>query len=312
MANPTEEIPDSIVSPHPHSLASTTEQQPQKHVSASSSPYVTRQWKPAAQRNLRNQWSKLASFKHQWVSLSSSARSHATSIVNAYLSQRYMPAMELGILFDMPNIRKKACSKLFKKQELHKRTLLSFYKDMVGVVKEMINTARSMRCFLKGTSNSPLVQFSLSSEDKNDAGDGEGIPVFKFWSISTYESLAQELVQMFALELNLRRLLVMELVSVYCEEASQVNDIHWSNELYPGEFDDFRVCNLYSDETCEPTPPRINSSNPKPLSLQYNHHQDREVLQVYLTTWLAEVHVDTYRVDEIFNIIGDEMGLIIS
>lgn len=152
MANPTEEIPDSIVSPHPHSLASTTEQQPQKHVSASSSPYVTRQWKPAAQRNLRNQWSKLASFKHQWVSLSSSARSHATSIVNAYLSQRqftpfckisfcmhlfiflclspriavplllmwyrYMPAMELGILFDMPNIRKKACSKLFKKQVL--------------------------------------------------------------------------------------------------------------------------------------------------------------------------------------------------
>lgn len=76
----------------------------------------------------------------------------------------------------------------------------------------------------------------------------------------------------------------MELVSVYCEEASQVNDIHWSNELYPGEFDDLRTCNLYSDETCEPTPPRINSSNPKPL-LQSNHHQDREVLQVLQSTY---------------------------
>ena len=50
----------------------------------------------------------------------------------------------------------------------------------------MVNTSRSMRSYVKGTSSSPLVQFSCSSEDKNDAGDGGGIPVFAFWSISSF------------------------------------------------------------------------------------------------------------------------------
>ena len=54
-------------------------------------PSVTRLWRPAAQRNLRNQWSKMASCRQQWKSFSSSARSHATSIVNSYLSQRQFP-----------------------------------------------------------------------------------------------------------------------------------------------------------------------------------------------------------------------------
>lgn len=49
----------------------------------------------------------------------------------------------------------------------------------------MVNTSRSMRSFNKGTS-SPLVQFSSFSEDKNDKGDGGGIPVYAFWSISSF------------------------------------------------------------------------------------------------------------------------------
>ena len=52
-------------------------------------PSVTRLWRPAAQRNLRNQWSKLASYKSQWVSSSAAGRSHATSLVNTDLSLRY-------------------------------------------------------------------------------------------------------------------------------------------------------------------------------------------------------------------------------
>lgn len=52
------------------------------------SPSVTRLWRPAAQRNLRNQWSKLASYRQQWASSSSKGRSHATDLVNAHLSQR--------------------------------------------------------------------------------------------------------------------------------------------------------------------------------------------------------------------------------
>lgn len=42
-----------------------------------------------------------------------------------------------------------------------------------------------MRSFIKGT-GSPLVQFSSFSEDKNDNGDGGGIPVYTFWSTSFF------------------------------------------------------------------------------------------------------------------------------
>lgn len=93
-------------------------------------PSVTRLWRPATQRNLRNQWSKLASYRLQWVSSSSTGRSHATSLVNTYLSLRYIPSMELGVLSDMLDLRKKASSKLLKQQELYRRKLLSSYRDL--------------------------------------------------------------------------------------------------------------------------------------------------------------------------------------
>ncbi|CAK9147979.1 unnamed protein product [Ilex paraguariensis] len=181
-----------------------TKPSPKSSAAKAPPPSVTRLWRPAAQRNLRNQWSNLASYRQKWNSSSSIARSHVTSLVNAFLSQRYMNARELGVLSDMPDIRKKACCKLFKQQELLQRKLLSFYKDLVAVVTHMIDSSRSMRCFLKGTSSSPLVQFSNCSREENDTGDGGGIVVFTFWSISFFEELAQELVQMFTLELNLK------------------------------------------------------------------------------------------------------------
>lgn len=56
----------------------------------------------------------------------------------------------------------------------------------VAVIIQMVVTGTSMRCFLKGSSSSPLVQFSSSSENRDDNGDGGGIPVFTFWSISSF------------------------------------------------------------------------------------------------------------------------------
>ncbi|PSR96612.1 Myb-like protein [Actinidia chinensis var. chinensis] len=286
-------------------------------------PSVTRLWRPAAQRNLRNQWSKMASYRQQWKSFSSSARSHATSIVNSYLSQRqfplkttslfprmYMNAMELGVLSDMPDIRKKACRKLFKQQKLHRSKLLSSYKDMVDVVMHMVKTGRSMRTFLKGSS-SPLVQFSSISEDKNDHGDGGGIPVYAFWSIYYFEELAQELVQMFTLELNLKRLLVVELLSISSEEVP-VNGVCWLDELYRGEFNDLCICGLYSTEVCEPVRPKIKDWKSDTSSEQSNRQPEHDILQVYLTTWLAEANIDTYRMDEIFAVVGEEMHVNLS
>ncbi|KAH9778079.1 hypothetical protein KPL71_007236 [Citrus sinensis] len=260
---------------------------------------VLRLWRPAAQRNVRNQWSKMASYRQQWNLASSSGR--------------YLPSMELGVLNDMPDIREKASFKLVKQQEHHQSKLLSAYKDMVAAVNYMVNTSRSMRCFLKGPSSSPLVQFSSYSEDVNDTGDGGGMPVFSFSPIAAFEKLAEELVQMFELELNLKRLLVIELLSISCE-TPQVNGFCWSDELYPGEFDDLSMCNLYSKENHQLVTPRLKDCNSAmhALPVQHNHQPNQEILQVYLTTWLAEVNVDTHRVNEIFTTIGEEMHVNIS
>ncbi|XP_034673059.1 uncharacterized protein LOC117904525 isoform X3 [Vitis riparia] len=164
---------------------------------------------------------------------------------------RYMPAMELGVLSDMPNIRKKACMKL-KQQGLHGSKLLSAYKDMVG------------------TSNHDVLACQSSQT---------------------------------------HRLLIVELLSISCEEAPQDDRYCWSDELYPGEFDDLGICSLHSKEIGDIIPPKIIGFESHSPVTRSNQQPDHEILQVYLTTWLAEVNIDTHRVDEIFAVIGEEMDV---
>ncbi|XP_017241613.1 uncharacterized protein LOC108214242 isoform X3 [Daucus carota subsp. sativus] len=206
------------------------------------SPSSSRLWRPAAQRNLRNQWANLSSYKHKWASLSSSARSHATSLVNSSLSLRYMDARDLGVLTDLPGIKNKASLKLFKQQELHRSKLLASYKNMVAIVNQM-------------------------------------------------------------------RLLVIEFFSISNEDARKDNELSWQDELYSGEFDDLSKCNLYSTEACAPLLPTIKGRKPGKLKLQAEHQPDEDVLQVYLTTWLADVNIDKCRVDEILTSVAEEMNV---
>ncbi|ESW27242.1 hypothetical protein PHAVU_003G185700 [Phaseolus vulgaris] len=272
-------------------------------------PSVLRLWRPHAQRNLRNQWSQLASCKNRWFSASSAGRSHATALVNSHLSQRYMPDMKLGVVSDMPGIRKRACLKLFKRQELQRSKLLVCYKDMVGIVSDMINISRSLKCFSKGSTSSPLLQFSYNSADQSDGGDGGdggGIPVFTFYSITSHEKFAEELVQMFSLELCLKRLLVLEFMSIGYD-TSEVKQLHWSTHLYDDEFKDLRDCNLYCEVTHGPVPPRFRDGKSDIASLRFDNQPNPEVLQVYLTTWLADANIDTLKVNEIFTVVGEEM-----
>ncbi|PON70327.1 hypothetical protein TorRG33x02_256930 [Trema orientale] len=303
--------PSSSSSSYSYSKAANTDIRSPSSTASPLPPSVSRLWRPAAQRNLRNQWSKLAALRQQWNSASSSGRSHATSLVNAYLSEKYMPSMELGVLSDMPDIRKKASWKFFRQQELHRSKVLSSYKDLVDVVTQMARLSKSMRCYLKASSSTPLVQFSGCSEDMNDPGDGGGIPVFAFRSISCFEKLAEELVQMFIFELNLKRLLVLELLSLSCE-SSMVKRFNWSDELYAGEFNDLSVCNLYSGEASEPVKPRLLVSKSDVPTARHTQQLNHETMQVYLTTWLAEVNIDSQRVDEIFSEIREEMHVNIS
>lgn len=60
------------------------------------------------------------------------------------------------------------------------------YDQQGSIVVNMVNTSTSLRCFLKRGTNSRLIQFVSSSEDINDNGDGGGMPVFTFWSISSF------------------------------------------------------------------------------------------------------------------------------
>nr|GEW24784.1 hypothetical protein [Tanacetum cinerariifolium] len=239
---------------------------------------VNRLWRPAAQRNMKNQWSKLNSLTHEWLSSSSNARSHATALVNAFLSQRYMKDMELGVLKDMPDIQNKACLKLLKQQVLHRHNFLSSYKEMVAAVVNMVSAITSLRCFLKGGTNSPVIQFSSCSEDTNDDGDGGGIPVFTFWSITSFEELAWELVQKFKSELYLKRLLVIEFLSLRTKEDAIIKKLGWSDEIYEGEFDDLSRCNLDHREASEPAPLKLDAISKTPP--QPDSQPDSDILQV--------------------------------
>ncbi|KAL4355162.1 hypothetical protein GQ457_06G036740 [Hibiscus cannabinus] len=85
--------------------------------------------------------------------------------------------MELGALKVLPDIRRKASLKLFKRQVCC---------CAVVVVMNMVNASKSMRCFLKGGNSSSLVQFSSTTEDYNDTGDCGGVVVFRIWSMSSF------------------------------------------------------------------------------------------------------------------------------
>lgn len=76
-----------------------------------------------------------------------------------------------------------------------------------------------------------------------------------------------------------QRLLVVELLSIG-SETTQVNELSWSDELYPGEFDDLSLCNLYSRETCEPVSPRLKDWNSDKTAVQCNRQPSQEILQV--------------------------------
>lgn len=92
----------------------------------------------------------------------------------------------------------------------------------------------------------------------------------------------------------LQRLLLMELLSVGPEVSSQ-NTLVWSEELYPGEFDDLRLCNLCSEETSEPLHPTLMGHESNTSLLSCNHPPNTEVLQV-LNSLLSILNASTVHI----------------
>ncbi|XP_037425841.1 uncharacterized protein LOC119291222 isoform X2 [Triticum dicoccoides] len=234
------------------------------------SPLSLRQWRPAAQRNLRNQWSRLLAAKTRWLDAAASGRSHAATLVNAYLSRSYMPGMDLGVLKDMPRIRDRASAKLAHKEVQCREMLLSAYKEMVCAMSDLVKASHAMRCFSKVSAGSPLVRFTDRQDDLNDLGDGGGAPVYRWVSMLEFENLAKELVEMFVSELQLKSIALGSGDSFPLPE-------NWKADVFQGR--------------------------------RPGHAPSHEVLQVYLTCWLANVNIKTSRVDEIFELVGEEMQI---
>lgn len=63
----------------------------------------------------------------------------------------------------------------------------------VDAVCQFTKARDSMRCYLKGPSASPLVQFSQLSQDNDDPGDGGGVPVFASWALPYFGKLIYSL-----------------------------------------------------------------------------------------------------------------------
>ncbi|XP_072977548.1 uncharacterized protein [Typha angustifolia] len=235
-------------------------------------------------------------------------------VVEAPREQR--PVAFRGVGGEIARHRSRECLSL--SEELCCNLLLSSYKNMVLAASHLVKASDSMRCFLKVSAASPLLQFSDYPEDENDIGDGGGIPVFSSFSISDFghvtESLARELVEMFIVELSLKRILVLELLSVNCkEDVKQCAPLQWLHELYHGEFNELRACGLQSDESCQLLPPQKKDwQSIISFSNHSSNSSDREVLQVYLTTWLANVSINMSRISEICAIVEEEMQVKLS
>ncbi|AQL08803.1 uncharacterized protein [Zea mays] len=293
------------------SAATPTRPPHQAATSPSPSPSSSlRLWRPAAQRNMRNQWSHLSAAKEQWLAAVADGRAHASALVNVHLSCRNMPAMDLGVLKDMPGIRDKANSKLALREEQYSGMLLSAYKEMVCQLSYLVEASHSMRCFSKAAPNCSITQFSDRQDNLNDSGDGGGAPVFKWFSVLEFESLAQELVQMFVSEQKLKRLLLLEFLSIALKEGVELQtSLNWGDELYDGESNKLQSIGLQSGDAYSPPEnwcaERLGSQRPGNLPLH-------EVLQVYLTTWHANMNINRSRIGEIFELVEEEMKIKLS
>ncbi|VAI08411.1 unnamed protein product [Triticum turgidum subsp. durum] len=186
------------------------------------SPLSLRQWRPAAQRNLRNQWSRLLAAKTRWLDAAASGRSHAATLVNAYLSRSYMPGMDLGVLKDMPRIRDRASAKLAHKEVatlspgtrpiLLSSIWFNFLVHLLIFMSLAWFRCNAARCFYQPTrrwsvpcptwlkllmpcgsskvsAGSPLVRFTDRQDDLNDLGDGGGAPVYRWVSMLEFGGL---------------------------------------------------------------------------------------------------------------------------
>lgn len=272
-----------------------------------SSPAGPRLWRPAAQRNVRNSWSFIARHVAAWAFASSHGLSAATSLVNSLLSERYVESMDFGVLQTMKDIRARACRKFFLQGEGSCMELLRSYKELVESLSMMLRAKESMRTYLKGPTSGPLVEFSDRQHLSEDTGDGDGLAVFSALSLSTHEMLAEELINMFLSEIRIKWLIVSELHSLlYSEKVDDHLRKQTSEEMMHNIFleTNLKIGHIIFGEQEHDLARTVQQGSGVKVK--------REVLQVYLTAWLAEVNIKKSRKDEVLKSASEEIQFSLS
>ncbi|CAN6845596.1 unnamed protein product [Brassica oleracea] len=128
-------------------------------------------------------------------------------------------------------MKEKTLKKLFKQQSSYRIKLLSSYKEMNGVVVEMVNvSSTSLTCYMKPSRVAGRLHSSLALRKIQMMLETAVASLYLiFLNFSAFEKMAEELVEMFKREVILKRLLVMELVSLSCE-VPQPDKFSWSAE----------------------------------------------------------------------------------
>ncbi|CAM6117000.1 unnamed protein product [Calypogeia fissa] len=261
-------------------------------------------WRPAAQRSVRNACGFLQGQQSAWSTASTNARSAATNLVNAYLSDNDIAAMDLGIISDMEGIRDKAKIKLRALQEQNLLQYLKSYDALVNAVLEMRTISTSMRTYVKDSGGGPLIEFTKNPTVDGDTGDGGGVAVFETLPLCIFEFLAKEMVVMFQKELRVKWLLAKEFHNlVYKSTETTANSNGQDRHFGYGDPVKYAEGSELGDDVDE-----VDEALPATVVLDRKRNPpSRETLQVYLTALLAEGHINKDRVSEISRLWSEEM-----
>lgn len=200
----------------------------------------------------------------------------------------------------MNGIHSKAHTKLLYLGEASFLDLLTSYKSLVESLTAMQKAKGAMRTYLKGPVTGPFVEFTDQQHLDSDAGDGDGLAVFSALSVYTHEMLAQELLDMFIAEIKIKWLVILELYFLLYSGVDDYKKAETKKLMYGAHVESAsKLPGIFDGELEHDAFVATQQGS--------GGNVKREVLEVYLTAWLAEVNIRNSRKSEILRVVSEEM-----
>lgn len=288
-----------------------------------------RLWRPLAQRAVRNAFSSLAAARARWEAAASKGLASATALVNAALSNRYVDSMDLGALKHMPDIRQLAKAKLRRQLRAHVLQLRAALADLGAAVRAAEAAAAELAALPRhlagggepgpsGGGESPLraglppagaatVDGATAGAREEGGGSGAapaaggglpGLPPFCVDGAATPAG-ALDVVAFASLPLGVFLALGDEMCAMWRKELATKRRVVLALELLGG-----------GDVAAADAPGAATWRRSEGGSVggPEGEPPGREALEVLLTAWMLEVHIDKARLDEIRDIVQDEIS----